>query len=204
MKGIEAIIFDLGGVILDIDYKRTADAFISLGVNDFDQLYSQHAATSLFEDLETGKLKAGHFYSAIREHTGLQLTNEQITTAWDAMLGEFPPERMRFLEQLSDRYKLFLYSNTNEIHYNAFMRLFKEQIGERPFDSYFNKAYYSHTLGKRKPYEEGFAYIINDQQLDPATTLFIDDTISNIEGAQKLGLKTILLQPPTTIMDLGL
>jgi HAD superfamily hydrolase (TIGR01549 family) len=204
MKGIKNIIFDLGGVLLTLDYKKTEAAFTKLGVTQFDQLYNQHKGTSLFNDLETGKISRHSFFDAITDATGISMTQEEITNAWNAMLGRFPEEWLTWLEGVSKRYNIYLYSNTNEIHYDAFIEIFQQQVGNKHFNDFFIKAYYSHTLGARKPDPESFLKIIQEQRLEPSETLFIDDTIGNIEGAKAAGLQTIHLKPPMTVLDLDL
>jgi HAD superfamily hydrolase (TIGR01549 family) len=204
MKGIKNIIFDLGGVLLTLDYKKTEAAFTKLGVTQFDQLYNQHKGTSLFNDLETGKISRHSFFDAITDATGISMTEEEITNAWNAMLGRFPEEWLTWLEGVSKRYNIYLYSNTNEIHYDAFIEIFQQQVGNKHFNDFFIKAYYSHTLGARKPDPESFLKIIQEQRLEPSETLFIDDTIGNIEGAKAAGLQTIHLKPPMTVLDLDL
>lgn len=204
MQAIKNIIFDLGGVFLNIDYKKTADAFIKLGVTNFNELYTQQTANELFESLETGKIEPLPFYEAIREATQLPLTNEEIRDAWSAMLLDFPPERMLWLAGIAKKYRVFLYSNTNIIHYDQFMQIFHQQNGERPFNDYFIKAYYSHEFGLRKPYPESYTALLDAEGLKVEETLFIDDTLKNIEGAKAAGLQTIHLVPPATVLDLDL
>lgn len=204
MQPIKAIIFDLGGVFLNIDYPATRQAFIDLGIGQFDELFSQHHANDLFEQLETGKISPAAFYDAFRRETGLELSDEAIRTAWNAMLLDFPPERLQWLEQVATRYPVYLFSNTNQIHYDAFIETFRSQTGKPDFNAYFVKAHYSHELGLRKPYPEAFTALLRLHGLDAATTVFIDDTWKNIEGARAAGLQTIYLEPPQTVLDLAL
>jgi FMN phosphatase YigB (HAD superfamily) len=204
MKKIKNIIFDLGGVFIDIDFKATEKAFVSLGVTNFNDYYTQHTASTLFEDLETGKVSPEEFYERFRKETGIKLTDDQIKDAWNAMLGRFPAERLNWLEEIGFRYKIYLFSNTNIIHYHAFQKIYQECTGKSNFDDYFIKAHYSHDLGLRKPYREAFKKLLLIENLEPDETLFIDDSYKNIEGAKEAGLQTILLLPPKTVLDLDL
>ncbi len=204
MQNIRNIIFDFGGVFLTIDYSLTAKAFKALGVHNFDELYSQHKASPLFEDLETGRADEHAFYTLFRETSGHNLTDEQIKTAWNAMIGDYDKTKLDWLEKLSAKYKLYLFSNTNEIHHNAFTQLYNQQVGGKPFDAYFHKVYYSHTAGFRKPGKEAFVRLLTNENLDASETLFIDDTEVNCIGAKEAGLHTIHLKPPMTVMDLDL
>jgi FMN phosphatase YigB (HAD superfamily) len=203
MEPIKNIIFDFGGIFIDIDYQKTEQAFIDAGVANFQELYSQHNASSLFEDLETGKKTPFEFYDAFRETSHLNLSNEQIELAWNAMLGDFLLDEINWLQTISNKYRIFLYSNTNKIHHDAFSFVFNELTG-KDFDAYFIKAYYSHTLGLRKPYKESYEAILKEQGLLASETLFIDDTLKNIEGARLAGLQTIHLVPPDRVSQLGL
>ncbi len=201
---VRNIIFDLGGVLLNIDFKLTSNAFKELGVSHFDEMFTQHFSNSLFELLETGKIDEAAFYDEFRKEAGLPLTNSQIQDAWNALLLDFPAERIEWLEKVAQQYRIFLFSNTNQIHYDCFIRNFSENFIGKHFNDFFEKAYYSQFLGLRKPYPVSFQAIVDEQQILPAETLFIDDTLKNIEAASQLGFQTIHLQSPTTVMDLDL
>ena len=205
---VKNIIFDLGGVIINLNYQLTRKAFEILGVANFNDLYTQHHANPLFEQLEVGAIEPEAFYEALRQATGLTLTNSQIETAWNAMLLDFPVERLLWLDQIKNKYNIYLFSNTNTIHYKAFTTIYAQTaplVGLNPnFNHFFKTAYYSHTLKQRKPAVAAFEAVLQDAKLDPAQTLFIDDTISNIEGAQKAGLQTLFLSGSLTVQDVGL
>jgi HAD superfamily hydrolase (TIGR01509 family) len=204
MRQIKNIIFDLGGIFLNIDFSKTEKAFTNLGVTNFNDLYTQHHSTDLFELLEMGKISPEEFHDAFVRETNIHLSYEELKAAWSALLQDFPVERLHWLKEVSERYRIFLFSNTNKIHYDVFTESFREQTGFDDFNKFFIKAYYSHEMGLRKPYPESFLYILNEQNLKPEETLFIDDTFSNIEGAKKAGLHTIYLEKPMTVLDLDL
>ena len=204
MQPIKNIIFDLGGIFLDIHYQLTKEAFINLGIKNFDDLFTQHHANDLFEGLETGKISELDFYNLFRKEANINLSDQQIKTAWNALLGSFSLKKLKWLEVIKQKYNIYLFSNTNQIHYDAFMKIYEAETGKTNFNQHFTKAYYSQKMGLRKPYPESFLYIINEQNLVPAETLFIDDTIKNIEGAKSVGLKTIYLVAPQTVLDLDL
>jgi HAD superfamily hydrolase (TIGR01549 family) len=202
MGKIKNIIFDLGGIFLNIDFSKTEKAFSELGVR-FNDFYTQHHASELFELLETGKISPEEFHNAFIEETGLHLSYEQLKYAWTALLLDFPLERIQWLHEIGKRYKVFLFSNTNKIHYDVFTESFRQYTGE-DFNNLFIKAYYSHEIGLRKPYPESYLYILNEQKLKPGETLFVDDTLKNIEGAKQAGLQTVHLVYPKTVLDLEL
>jgi len=204
MRKIKNIIFDLGGVFLHVDYLKTQEAFIQAGVTNFDQLYTQQHASPLFELLETGKITPEEFYDLFREISGTQLSNEQIRTAWNAILGEFYMDALEWLTVKNKQYNVYLFSNTNKIHKDAFERIYREQTGLENFEDNFIRSYYSHELGLRKPYPSSFRAIIDELQLDAAETLFIDDSLKNVEGAIEAGLQGIHLELPGTVTMLKL
>jgi putative hydrolase of the HAD superfamily len=204
MSKINNIIFDLGGIFIEINYAKTEAAFVNLGVTNFNDLYTQHHASPIFELLETGKLEPAEFFQRFRDISKIHLSDEEIKDAWNAMLGNFYLETLPWLKEIRSKYNIFLYSNTNKIHYDAIMEIFHGQTQQRNFDDYFMKAYYSHDIGLRKPYKEGFQKILEEQNLKAEETLFIDDTIKNVEGAEKAGLQTIHLVSPKTVLDLNL
>jgi len=201
---VKNIIFDLGGIFLSLNYQLTKDAFIALGVKDFDEHFTQHHANDLFEKLEKGQITETEFYDELRAATSLQASNDEIKAAWNAMLLGFIPEKIEWLKAIKQRYNVFLFSNTNQIHYDAFMDLYVRDIGTNDFNTHFIKAYYSQYMGLRKPYAASFLHIIHEQNLQVAETLFIDDTEKNIVTANELGLQTILLLAPQTVLDLEL
>ena len=204
MQSVKNIIFDLGGIFLNINYQLTEQAFKELGIPDFTNMFSQHHSNELFELLETGKLTPDDFYNIFRKESGTNLSNEQIKSAWNALLLDFPAERIHWLENIKEQYNVYLFSNTNQIHYDQFMEDFSAAYPDKDFNSYFIKAYYSQTLGLRKPYVASYQKIIQEQNLVAAETLFIDDTVKNIEGARQAGLQTIHLVAPQTVLDLSL
>jgi putative hydrolase of the HAD superfamily len=200
-NGISNIIFDLGGVILDIDFAKTSQAFKALGIEDFDELFTQFHANPLFTSLESGKITPAEFVEALAGYTGKKFTEEQVIEAWNAILVSFPPHRIELLKRLKTQYRTFLLSNTNEIHVKRFLEMYVETIGEGSLEDCFEKIYYSHDIGFRKPNKEAYEFVLNENGLKPEETLFIDDTLPNIEAANELGIKTVHLQPPQDIED---
>lgn len=202
MKGIKSIIFDLGGVILNINFQLTYQAFEQLGVKDFTSLYNQFHGSPLFNGLETGKVSNEDFLAEMHKYAPEGTTSQQIIDAWNAMLLDFPLQRLQLLQQLRQHYGLYLLSNTNAIHLQAFNNQLQQSRGIPSLAAFFDKAYYSHLIGCRKPDKEAYQLVLDENGLNPAETLFIDDTLPNIEGAQAVGLQTIHLLPPRTIADI--
>lgn len=199
---IKNIIFDFGGVLYNISFKNTFDAFEKLGFDNFEEMFSQHKANLLFQNLETGKITPEAFYNKIKEIAPQPVTNEQIKDAWNAMLINFRMPSLDFLVSLKKEYNLLLLSNTNQIHYDHFSAQLQRQTPYHSLNDFFTKAYYSHVIGLRKPDTEVFEFILNDAVIKAEETLFVDDSFSNFPNAEILGMKTHLLNPGGQIEDI--
>lgn len=196
------IIFDLGGVILNIDYQLTVDAFRKIGLSQFDAIYSQLAQSNLFDDFEMGKISPEKFRDQIRKKITHPLTDTEIDTAWNAMLLDLPKERIKLLEKLKQSHRIFLLSNTNAIHEKAYTADMIKQYGSNVLENHFEKVYLSHHVGMRKPQKEIFQFVVNENNLQPEETLFIDDSPQYIKGAKDAGLDAILLEKHISLLDL--
>lgn len=194
LEGIKNILFDLGGVILPIDYTRTTQAFRDLGITNFDELYSQAAQTGKFDDFETGKITEAEFLAFLKQYVPDHIQTEELETAWNAMLLDWIPERLELIQSLSQQYSTYLFSNTNRIHQRAFLKTLQKQIGAESLNPYFNTVYYSHEFGYRKPHPESFQKLLDNHNLVASETLFLDDSLQHIEGARQLGIRTIHVQ----------
>ncbi|NNE54382.1 MAG: HAD family phosphatase [Flavobacteriales bacterium] len=189
LKGqVDAIIFDFGGVLFDIDYDAPVRAFRELGLKNFDEIYAQASQSTLFDDLETGKIGASEFVAAIRAHFESNLSDEDILYAWNVILLGIPRERAELVHLIKSRYRTFILSNTNAIHVEVFEQMIDETIGLDWFKSAFEKVMYSNEIGIKKPYPKTYLQVCEWNDLDPSRTLFIDDSIQHAEGAAKAGL----------------
>jgi glucose-1-phosphatase len=193
MYKLKNIIFDLGAVLFDIDFKRTAEAFKKLGYDNFDDMYTQYHVDEVFEKLEIGKISKEDFCEALKIKNKTAVSHTQITAAWNDILIGWRKESIYFLETLAEKYNLYLLSNTNAIHQESFLASFAEQTGKNDFESFFKKVYYSHEVSLRKPNADIFEFVLKDANIIPQETLFIDDSFPNIDTAKKLGFKTHLL-----------
>tara|TARA_B110000967_G_C18698676_1_gene466681 strand:+ start:95 stop:715 length:621 start_codon:yes stop_codon:yes gene_type:complete len=188
MKNIKAIIFDLGAVILNINYQNTIDAFTKLGVQNASTFYSKKVQTELFNQIETGRITAEEFLITLQRKTN-KATINQVKEAWNAMLLDLPDDRIELIKVLKSKYRIYLLSNTNSIHIDAF----KKQLGIvkwQEFSDLFDKMYLSHEVGMRKPNAEIFEHILAEQKLKAEEVFFIDDSPQHIEGAKKIGIQT--------------
>jgi putative hydrolase of the HAD superfamily len=198
LKSIRNIIFDLGGVILNIDPQLTVDAFHNLGWNDFYEGDNQSLNKELFYNLEKGNSSPEAFHDNVRKMVNKQISDKEIDMAWTAMIIDIPADRVRYLEELKKSYRLFLLSNTNEIHRLKFHRNFEADFGY-PFYDLFERNFYSHEMKMRKPNPQIYLEAIKEANLIPEETLFIDDMEENIEAAKSTGMKVLHIQPGTLL-----
>ena len=201
IQGIKHIIFDLGGVILNIDYKLTENDFADAGIHNFTELFSQLKQSDLFDKFEVGEINREVFVNELRKVSGSNATDEIILNAWNAMLLDFPVRRLQILQQLRLYNDLFLLSNTNEVHEDAFNEILMRTHGIPNIGVFFDKVYLSHRVGLRKPMKEIFQRVLDDNRLKPEHTLFIDDSPQHIAGAKELGIQTIFLDKGMTIEE---
>lgn len=186
-KDFDAIIFDLGGVLINLDYDLTPQAFAQIGGTDFQNLYSKASQNSLFDDFETGKISSFHFINRILDLLPKGANPNQVVHAWNKMILNFDSRRLDLLDEIRSEKPIFLLSNTNDLHMTQ-VRAELKKISDRPLESYFNKVYLSQDIGHRKPHAEAFNIIVEEQQLTRSKTLFIDDSIQHVEGAKTTGL----------------
>jgi len=200
MKKIKSIIFDLGAVLLNISYQKTIEEFDKLGIKNSSTFYSKKLQTNIFNLLETGEISESDFIKEIQKQC-TEATNTQILYAWNAMLLDLPLRRVELLKQLKKDFNLYLLSNTNSIHITEF----ENKIGSKQYKEFyqlFDKVYYSHKIGHRKPNAKAFQLIIEENNLIAEEILFIDDSPQHIEGAKKLGIKTYHLLDDEDVITL--
>lgn len=189
MKKIKNIVFDLGGVIMNLDVPKTIEALKQLGINNIVNETGHTYQQSFFYELEVGKISEDTFLESLLNLSDKSPSYLEIIKAWNEMILDMPKERVDFLNDLKVNYNIFLLSNTNSIHQKKYLDDFKDDFNT-PFNEIFKKAYYSHEIGIRKPDVEVFDYILKDSNLKAEETLFMDDSLSNIEAAQKAGIET--------------
>ena len=201
LKGIKNILFDLGGVLFHIDYQRTINAFKKLGISDFEKRFTQHQQNDFFDAFETGKISQNIFVNTLQKCLPA-CSDQVIVNAWNAMLIGLPEQHLKILEELGKNYRLFLLSNANEIHIQFVNAFLKKRCNISSINQFFEKAYYSHEIGMRKPHKSTFEWVLKDSNILAEETLFIEDTAQHIEGAKQAGLKTHHLDSNKAIISL--
>ena len=191
---IKNIVFDFGGVLIDINYQSTINAFKDLGIVDFEALYSQAEQQDLFNKFETGKISSQYFINQLLDKIGKGFSPNVVVKAWNEMLGAIHQDNILAVEKLkSFGYKIFLLSNTNDIHIEvAFNRW--DKLPLTPPNELFNHIFLSQELGMRKPDDEIFQFVLGEISAKPEEVLFIDDSMQHVKTAQKMGFQTHLLE----------
>jgi putative hydrolase of the HAD superfamily len=187
------IIFDLGGVLLNIDYSVLIRSFSCIGLEHFEEHFSQAQQEKFFDLYEKGLISSAEFTQRLKNHCKPGTTDKDIEDAWNSMLFDLPEERMALLKKLKNTHRIFLLSNTNEIHMNWINNYLLKDFNIPDFKDCFEKVYLSYQIKMRKPDVEIFELVINENDLLPNETLFIDDSLQHLESAKKLGIQTYWL-----------
>jgi len=187
------LIFDLGNVLYDIDFVKMYNAFDALGIPNFGNHFTLNKSDQIFFDLEKGLINEDQFCEGFNNLYSLNLTKDQIIGAWNALLVGYRKESIDWVRANNGRYATFLYSNTNQIHYDHFIPQFAQEIGGN-FENLFKTPYYSHKMGQRKPDPASFQFILDKEGLLAEETLFIDDNEPNVIAAASIGLQVLYLQ----------
>ena len=201
-SGFKNILFDLGGVILDLNVHGTLEAFLNLGFPKKLLNYPENIHTDVFFKYETGKITTEQFRKEIREYSGLKFSDPDFDNAWCMMLARVPKVRTDLLQSLAKDYKLFMLSNTSELHIERFSNMFFETAGY-PLEEVFTKLFYSHEIGYHKPDPKAFECVIREAAILPEETLFLDDNIHNIKAAQELGFRAIHITQNLKMENVG-
>jgi glucose-1-phosphatase len=202
----KTIIFDLGGVIINLHEANTIAAFrklSTLSAQDFEAIYQPTSySMKAFEDFETGHISSADFRQALREMLKIKADDQALDKAWNQILGDIPQLRIDLLKKLATKHQIMLLSNTNEIHRDEFEQIFSRQSGMKNFAQLFHHVYYSFDMADRKPNLSIYRKLVETHKLNPAETLFIDDNMKNAIAAKKVGIHTIHLVSPMTIEKL--
>jgi len=194
MATTKNLIFDLGNVLYDIDFVKMYSAFEALGIPNFENHFTLNKSDPLFFDLEKGIINEDEFCVGFNALCNLNLHKQQIIAAWNALLVGYRKESIDWVKANNGKYATYLYSNTNQIHYDHFIPQFSQEIGGN-FQNLFKTPYFSHKMGQRKPDPASFLHILEKEGLVAEETLFIDDNEPNVIAAASVGLQILYLQP---------
>lgn len=193
-NNISTLIFDLGGVIVDLDLPKCIQNFKALGLNDVEQYLSNFGQKDFFLQFEKGQIGIPEFRNEIRKLAGIKLTDAQIDEAWCSFLTQIPVEKLHLLLELKKKYRILLLSNTNPLHIQTAVAAEFSKTGETRQD-FFDKCYLSYEMGMVKPDVEIFEALLADAQVKAEECLFLDDGKKNIDTAAALGIQTYWVKP---------
>ncbi len=199
---IKNIIFDLGDVIINIDLPRTTQAFAKLANISFEDSAKILKDSELFKKVETGILNEEGFRNFVREifnHT--EWTDQEIDTAWNTLLLDIPVERIDLIKRLKSKYRLFLLSNTSAIHVKATNLILEQTTGVKSLNDLLEHLFLSYEMGVMKPDHAIFEMVLQQANLKPEETLFLDDNADNVKASIEMGIQTIHVQKPTSIVE---
>lgn len=202
MVQFENVIFDLGGVIINLDEQLTVNAFAERSDLTAEEIKGKILQFETYKDFEKGKISESDLRDAIRHEFKVKGSDDEVDRCFNAMLLDIPVQKLDLLTSLKSTHRIFLLSNTNSIHFKRFNEIIKETADVDRIDGYFHRAYYSHLMGMRKPDVEIFEAVLSDNDLDPSRTLFIDDNRANLDGATKVGIQTHHLTQPDLLFQL--
>ena len=202
LNNINTIIFDIGNVLIDIDYEVMVAEFEKIATVNFHQIVAYSHQDKVFDQYEKGLISSAQFRDTLRRYLRPGVADEEIDNAWNSILIHYPPAKFELLKKLGDQYRIFALSNINELHLAAIDVQVQNLFGAEDMSTYFEYAYYSHEMGLRKPETEIYKRVLADSSLDPATTLFIDDKLENTNAAAALGIRTYHLTDREALLNL--
>lgn len=189
---IKNIVFDFGGVIVDLSRDNAVKAFESIGVVDAEQLLDKYHQRGLFLAVEDGSITAEEFCKQLGDLYNKEISYEEARTAWLAFFLNDPRYRLDYITELRKKYNVYILSNTNPF-VMSWARSAELSSAGKPLDDYADKVYLSYQVKHMKPEREFFDFMIADSGLNPAESIFVDDGAANVEMGKKLGFLT--LQP---------
>lgn len=202
---IKNIIFDLGGVIVNVDNHLFANAFKKLGAHKFEEAFAKAMQQQLPELYETGKITTNDMRARAKKLMAIEhVTDAEFDQAWNTGIINLPKERLEFVRKFKQKYNTYLLSNINELHFEQNFAVCYRDAGLKNFNGIFHKEYYSHLIGMRKPDPEIFKLVLTENNLTPHETLFVDDTLENILSARTLGIKTHHINSQQDIFSLAM
>lgn len=202
MKKFKTLLFDIGNVIIDIDYLVTIAEFQKLSNVDFSEVVSYSSQNKIFDLYETGKISSADFLNELKQFLKPEVRNEEIIRAWNSILIDYPESKIELLKNLKNRYRVIALSNINEIHVNAIDEAARQKLNANKFADFFHHAYYSNEIGLRKPDKEIYEFVLAEQNLKPEETFFVDDKIENVESAKACGIQAHQLKDRNQLSEL--
>lgn len=203
MNNIKTVIFDLGGVILDLDVNATIRQFSLLSGMSLEEVRELYSTHPVFHQLEKGIVDEEVFRKEVRDlFDSKRVSDERIDDAWNSMLVRVPEARLTLLKELKNQYHVIILSNTNSIHVRHINQVILPQAGAYSLEPFVHRVYFSHELKMRKPDAEIYQHVLSAGSLQPEETVFLDDNGDNIVAAEKLGINIVHITHPDKVFEL--
>jgi putative hydrolase of the HAD superfamily len=181
--GVEAIVFDLGGVLVDVDFRRAMRHWSAAAGVTMESMLGRFERDDAYCAHETGELSDHAYFGHLRTKLGLSISDEAMLAGWNAVLGEPLPGIEALVARLAREIPLYVFSNTNPAHLAHFKPRYERLL------RYFRETFTSCELGARKPETEAFRRLAARVAAHPERIVFFDDLEENVEGARRAGLQ---------------
>lgn len=199
-KGVTTLIFDLGGVLVNLDWKRCVESFKEIGVPEIEALLSTTLQRGFILEYERGEISTAEFRAEVRKYTDADVTDDEIDFAWSSLLADLPEEKLQLLLELKKKYRILMLSNTNELSFSHCEEHYFNINGHQTSD-YFDKCYLSYEMGMNKPDSEIFLKLLETEGLKAEECLFLDDGIKNVNAAKELNFHVEHIEPYTSVSE---
>ena len=196
VQGIDAIIFDFGNVLIDLDYPRVIREFSEVAKKNQEEIEELVVTAPVLQKFEMGMTTPDEFRAKMNSILGTNMPDDQFDAIWNSMLKSITKERMEKVLKIGEKYQTFILSNTNIIHEMAYEEMIMEETGRDSLRDFVKEVYYSHEIGMRKPNLNCYQFVIDDIGLYASRMLFLDDRLDNVEAAQKAGMKAVQVFDP--------
>jgi FMN phosphatase YigB (HAD superfamily) len=190
---VEVLLFDLGGVLIDIDFDRVLARWAELGGVPFEHVKTRFAHGTAYQQHERGEIDAATYFQALRNELGIDLADPEFEEGWQRVFGGVVEATIALLPRLARAIPLHLFSNTNRAHHEYWKRHYSDPL--RPIDRHF----ISYEMGVRKPEPESFRQVARDLGVPLGRILFFDDTMANVDGARAVGVQAVQVRSPEDV-----
>jgi putative hydrolase of the HAD superfamily len=201
MLDADFLIFDLGNVIIDIDYNKSFELISSQVSHDLHDKVQKFYLTDFHLDYEKGLIDSATFRNEVREYFEQDWEDEKVDFLWNSLLGEIPSKRLELIFSLKNKYQLGVLSNTNEIHITALNEILKSDHQIENLDIIFHQVFLSHELGLSKPSKDIYEKMVSELDTTPERVIFFDDLEKNVKGAAAIGIRAVHVTGPSVIFD---
>lgn len=200
-NNIKNIIFDLGGVVIDIDFELTFKALAELSPYSLNETKKIMGELNIWDIYERGELSDDEFIKTLKKELKITAYNDKVIAAWNALLLQIPKERIDLIRTLNNKHQTYVLSNTSLYHIIGLNQILKESSGDLSLHSVMNNTiYFSYEINRRKPDLDIYEFVIKDANITPSETVFLDDNLDNVLAAREAGLNAIHVEVPETIM----